>query len=57
LEGGRAELEAAAARYALSDAMLSLAEAAAPEDEDLAYQMAVGKWLFKKLWRNLLPTA
>lgn len=43
LDGKRAELEAAAARYALSDAMLSLAEAAAPDDEDLAYQMAVGE--------------
>lgn len=43
LEGGRAELEAAAARYALSDAMLSLAEVAAPEDEELVYQLAVGE--------------
>lgn len=43
MQGGRAELEAAAARYAISDALLSLAEVAAPEDEDLAFQIAVGR--------------
>ncbi len=42
---GRAELEIAAARYAVSDALLSLAEVAAPDDEDLAYQMAVGGFI------------
>lgn len=44
LEGGRSELENAVARFALSDALLTLAEVAAPEDEELAYQMAVGGW-------------
>jgi hypothetical protein len=44
LTGGRAELEQAAARYLISDALISVAEAATADDE-LTFQVAVGEWL------------